>query len=153
MAIDYSLLKIIPADESHREFSYQVKIITMGGYITQIWGWDEKLQKQFHSREWQEKRPQIIVYDSQPIGTIYTVNNENHLHIEQFYILPEYQNKGIGSHLLKEILDNADNTGTSTELAVLKNNPAISLYRRHGFEITGSNEYQYLMERKPGNKQ
>ena len=151
--IDYSLLKIIPADESHREFSYQVKIITMGGYITQIWGWDEKLQKKFHSREWQEKRPQIIVYDSQPIGTIYTVNNENHLHIEQFYILPEYQNKGIGSHLLKKILDNADKTGTSTELAVLKNNPAISLYRRHDFEITGSNEYQYLMERKPANKQ
>jgi ribosomal protein S18 acetylase RimI-like enzyme len=148
--IDFSLVKIIPADESHREFSYQVKIATMGGYITRIWGWDEIFQKKLHAGDWQQKRPQIILYNNKPIGTIRTVSNEDCLEIEQFYILPEYQNKGIGSHLLKSILDDADKTGLSAKLAVLKINPAISLYRRHGFETTGSNEYQYLMERKPG---
>ena len=148
--IDYFLIKLIPADESHREFGYQVKKAAMGGYITQIWGWDEKVQKNLHAGDWQQKRPQIILYDSKPVGTIRIVSNEERLEIEQFYILPEYQNKGIGSHLLKQILDNADKTGLSAKLGVLKINPAISLYRRHGFEIIDSNEYQYLMERKPG---
>ena len=148
--IDYPLIKIIPAEESHREFSYQVKKAAMGGYITQIWGWDEKVQKNLHDGDWRQKRPQIILYDNKPIGTIRIVSNEDCFDIEQFYILPEYQNKGIGSDLLKNILENANKAGLLTKLAVLKINPAISLYHRHGFEIVDSNEYQYLMERKPG---
>jgi len=97
-----------------------------------------------------QKRPQIILYDSKPVGTIRIVSNEECLAIEQFYILSEYQNKGIGSHLLKHILDNADKAGLSAKVTVLKINPAISLYRRHGFEIIDSNEISYFMERKPG---
>jgi GNAT superfamily N-acetyltransferase len=150
MMIDFSLLKIIPAADSHREFSFQVKKAAMGGYITQIWGWDEKFQKDLHAGDWQQKRPQIILYNNKPIGTIRMVSSADSLDIEQFYILPEYQKKGIGSHLLKDILDNADKTSLLTKLAVLKINPAISLYQRHGFVIAGSNEHQYLMERKPG---
>ena len=148
--IDYPLIKIIPAEEANREFSYQVKKAAMGGYITQIWGWDEKLQKNLHDGDWRQKRPQIILYDNKPIGTIRIVSNEDCLDIEQFYILPEYQNKGIGSHLLKHILENADKTDLIVKLAVLKINPVISLYRRHGFDIVDSNEIRYLMERKPG---
>lgn len=148
--IDYPLIKIIPAEESHREFSYQVKKAAMGGYITQIWGWDEKVQKNLHDGDWRQKRPQIILYDNKPIGTIRIVSNEDRLVIEQFYILPEYQNKGIGSHLLKHILENADKTDLIVKLAVLRINPVISLYRRHGFEIVDSNEILYFMERKPG---
>ena len=146
----YQLVKIVPADETHREFSYQVKKAAMGGYITRIWGWDEEFQKKIHSHDWQQKRAQIILYNNKPIGTIRTVSNEDSLEIEQFYILPEYQNKGIGSYLLKDILDDADKAGLPAKLAVLKINPAISLYRRHGFETTSTNECQYLMERKPG---
>src|SRR4030042_55086 len=107
----YQLVKIVPADETHREFSYQVKKAAMGGYITQIWGWDEEFQNKLHSQDWQQKRAQIILYNNKPIGTIRTVSNEDSLKIEQFYILPEYQNKGIGSYLLKDILDDADKAG------------------------------------------
>ena len=148
--IDYPLIKIIPAEESHREFSYQVKKAAMGGYITQIWGWDEKVQKNLHDGDWRQKRPRIILYDNKPIGTIRIVSNGDRLVIEQFYILPEYQNKGIGSHLLKHVLENADKTDLIVKLAVLKINPVISLYLRHSFEIIDSNETQYFMERKPG---
>ena len=76
--------------------------------------------------------------------------NENYIEIGQFYLLPEYQNEGIGSYLLSSVLENSDKTGLLAKLVVLKVNPAISLYRRHGFKIVDSNEYQYLMEREPG---
>lgn len=150
--VDYSLVKVIPGEESHREFSYQVTESTMGDYAARILGWDERERRKYHAKDWQTKRPSIIIYDSQPIGTIYILENENQIEIGQFYILPEYQNKGIGSHLLKRVLEDSDKTGLTVKLAVLKVNPAMSLYQRHGFEIAGSNEYQYLMERKPGGK-
>lgn len=149
--IDYSLIETVPAQESDREFSCQVTETTMGDYATQILGLDERERKNYHALDWQSKRPLIIMYDSQPIGTIYVSENENRIEIAQFYILPEYQNKGIGSYLLEDILDNSDKAGSIVELEVLKVNPAVSLYQRCGFEIIGSNEYQYLMERKPGN--
>jgi len=148
--IEYSLIKLIPADESHHEFSYQLTVTTMGDYTTKILGWDDKTQRKYHTHDWQTKRPLIIMYGNQPIGTIYMFENENYIEIGQFYLLPEYQNEGIGSYLLSSVLENSDKTGLLAKLVVLKVNPAISLYRRHGFKIVDSNEYQYLMEREPG---
>jgi GNAT superfamily N-acetyltransferase len=147
--IDYSLIQIIPAEESHREFSYQVKKAAEGDYITLLWGWDEKAQRDFHTSDWQQKRPAIILYDSQPIGSIYILESENYIEIGQFFILPEYQNKGIGSHLLKRILDKAEQSGRITKIAYLINNPVASLYKRSGFEITEVHDVYCHMERKP----
>jgi putative hydrolase of the HAD superfamily len=150
MKIDYALIKTVPADASHREFCYRVKKAAMGEYIARVWGgWDEKVQRKFHAREWQEKRPQIILYGDQPIGTIFIFKDEKYLDIEKFYIHPEYQNKGIGSYLLKQVLDDAEKTGLTARLAVLKINPAVSLYRRHGFESVKEDDLFYFKEYKP----
>ena len=150
--IDFSLLKTIPADESHYDFLFQLKKAAMGPYVKQIWGWDEKIQQKHHAADWQEQRPGIILYGNQPIGSILVTSEDNHNHVGRFYILPEFQNKGIGTHILKDVLVKADKAKQSTTLAVLRINPAISLYKRHGFTVMGSNEHQYLMERKPGGK-
>lgn len=150
--IDCSLIKIIHADESYYEFFFQLKKAAMGPYVEKIWGWDEKIQQKHHAADWQEKRPGIILYGNQPIGSILVTSEDNHIHIGRFYILPEFQNKGIGTYILKDVLVKADKAKQSTTLAVLRINPAISLYKRYGFTVTGSNEHQYLMERKPGGK-
>ena len=147
--IDFSLVKVIPADESHREFSYQVKKAAEGDYITQLWGWDEKVQRDFHTSDWLQKRPSMILYDNKPIGTIYILENSNYIQIGQFFILPEYQNKGIGSYLLKSILDKADQSGRITRIAYLINNPVVSLYKRNGFETIEVHDVYCHMERKP----
>ena len=147
--IDYALLEIIPAEESHREFSYQVKKSAEGEYITGVWGWDEDIQRDFHSKDWRQSRPDLITYDGEPIGTIHISENEEFIHIGQFFILPEYQNKGIGTYLLKGILDKADRSGLITRLRFLRNNPVVSLYERNGFRITGFDGSYYSMEREP----
>jgi putative hydrolase of the HAD superfamily len=125
----------------------------MGPYVEQIWGWDDKRQREILAAEWpQERDLQIILYDRQPIGSILLKNEDHHLHIGRFYLLPEYQNKGIGTYILQDVLEKADKARKATTLGVLKINPAIELYKRHGFIVTGTNEFQYLMERKPGGK-
>ena len=147
--IDYSLINTNPADESNRRFAYEVLEITMNHYVNELPDWDENERRKYHEEIWQSKRPKIIMYNNKPIGTIYIAENRNHTEIAQFYILPEYQNKGIGSHILEGILDNSDKAGSTVELEVLKVNPAVSLYKRYGFQVVSSNEYIYQMERKP----
>jgi GNAT superfamily N-acetyltransferase len=147
--IDYSLIRLIPADKSHREFSYQVKKAAEGEYITQIWGWGENIQRDFHAKAWQRKRPEVITCDNKPIGTMGVIENEDYIEIVQFFLLPDYQNKGIGTYLLKRILDKADDLERVVKLAFLKNNPVKSLYVRNGFQTVQVDERFYYMERKP----
>jgi GNAT superfamily N-acetyltransferase len=146
--IDCSLIKLIPADETYREFSYQVKKEAEGEYITSMFGWDEAIQRDFHAKAWQEHKPEIITYDGKLIGTIATAENEDCIEIGQFFILPEYQSKGIGTYLLKNILDKADQSGRSVRLKFLKNNPVKSLYVRNGFHVVDTDEILCYMERR-----
>jgi GNAT superfamily N-acetyltransferase len=138
--VDFSLIKTVPAGDSHYDFVYRLKKEVYGGYITQIWGWDEDLQKEFFAGEWRRHKPDVILYENQPIGTYCCTKNEDSYHLERFYILPEYQNKGIGTYILKGILDTADTARLPVKLMWLSINPAASLYRRMGFRVTGQME-------------
>jgi GNAT superfamily N-acetyltransferase len=148
--MDCSLIKLIPADETHREFSYQVKKAAEGEYITLMFGWDEDVQRDFHAKAWQQQKPDIITYAGKPIGTIATIESEDCIEIGQLFILPDYQNRGIGTHLLKSIVDKADRLGKTVTLRFLKNNPVKSLYVRNGFRLIYTSEVAHHMERKMG---
>jgi len=148
--IDYSLIKVIPADETHKEFSYQVKKAAEAEYITLMFGWDEDVQRDFHAKAWQQQKPDIITYGGKPIGTIATTESEHCIEIGQLFILPDYQNEGIGTYLLKSILDKADQQGKNVTLCFLKNNPVKSLYVRNGFRLVYTSEVAHHMERKAG---
>lgn len=148
--IDYSLIRLIPADETQKEFSYQVKKAAEGEYITLMFDWDEDVQRGFHAEAWHQQKPDIITYDGKLIGTIATIESEDCIEIGQFFILPDYQNKGIGTYLLKSILDKADRLGRNVTLKFLKNNPVKSLYVRNGFGVVYTSEVAHHMERKVG---
>jgi len=148
--IDYSLIRLIPADETHKEFSYQVKKAAEGEYITLMFGWNENVQRDFHAKAWQRQKPDIISYDSKLVGTIATIESEDCVDIGQVFISPDYQNKGIGTHLLKGILGRASQSGKKVTLRFLKNNPVKSLYIRNGFRVVDTDETLYYMERRPG---
>ena len=148
--IDCSLIKLLPADETHKEFSYQVKKAAEGEYITLMFGWNEDVQRDFHARAWQQQKPDIISYDGKLIGTIAAIESEDCIEMGQFFILPEYQNKGIGTYLLKGILDRADQSGKNVSLKFLKNNPVKSLYDRSGFRVVDTDEILCHMERRTG---
>jgi GNAT superfamily N-acetyltransferase len=148
--IDCSLIKLIPADETHREFSYEVKKAAEGEYIIPMFGWDENIQRDFHARAWQEQKPDIIAYDGKLIGTIAAIESEDCIDIGQFFILPDYQRRGIGTYLLQSILNKADRSGKNVTLKFLKNNPVKTLYVRNGFRVVDTDEILCHMERRTG---
>ena len=151
--LDFSLIKLIPADDTYYKFLFQLKKAAMGPYVEKIWGWDEQHQRVVFAKDWRaEPRWSIITYDKIPVGCILVWEIDNHIHFRHFYLLLEYQNKGIGSHVLGNELKKADEAGRVTKLGVLKINPAIKLYQRLGFKVIDTNEFQYLMERQPESK-
>jgi ribosomal protein S18 acetylase RimI-like enzyme len=93
---------------------------------------------------------QIILRDRKPIGLIKMAvvalnNTTKSLHIKQFQILPNYQNKGIGSYVLMVLKKRALLMQLPITLNVLKRNPAKTLYIRNGFQIEGKTKLEFKM--------
>ncbi|WDE13973.1 GNAT family N-acetyltransferase [Thalassomonas haliotis] len=61
---------------------------------------------------------------------------------------PQYQGQGLGQRILQQVLQQAK--GKTVLLTVLKENPALNLYKKLGFTVTGEDEYEFHMQVKPG---
>lgn len=135
------------ATGADKAFCYQVKKAAIGPYVTQVWGWDEEFQKQFHDRVFEVLQPQVVAYGVLDIGTIDINQQSDHIHLGEFYLLPQFQRQGIGSILLQRVIEQAELAHLPVRLEVLKVNPAQALYKRHGFVVVGEREHHFLMER------
>jgi ribosomal protein S18 acetylase RimI-like enzyme len=79
---------------------------------------------------------------------------EPHYYLEFLGTDPEHQGRGIGSALLRPVLDLCDEEGVGAYLESSKESNVL-FYARHGFEVTGEMEHrrngprQWLMWRNP----
>ena len=72
------------------------------------------------------------------IGFIcYEMMTESLAHVNDLTIKPEYQNQGLGSKGMEFLLDRLKNIPKIELVTHPKNNPAIRLYLKFGFEIEG----------------
>ncbi|MEV0649655.1 GNAT family N-acetyltransferase [Phytomonospora sp. NPDC050363] len=69
--------------------------------------------------------------------------------LEHFYLAPEAQGCGLGSSVLRSLLDRADAEGSAVRLQVLVGSPARRLYERHGFAPEREDAVDVFMVREP----
>jgi ribosomal protein S18 acetylase RimI-like enzyme len=97
-----------------------------------------------------EASSEIILVDGQPAGWIFLDETPENIHLCEIMVLIELRSKGVGTTVLRELLDRADRAGKPVSLLVNVTNPrAVQLYERLGFVRTGGNEDQHEMERPP----
>lgn len=91
----------------------------------------------------------LIHYQGKPIGTILyrLLENEKTLYLAQYFILPEYQKKGIGVYLLTQVLPSLHPEFKRFDvLARHQNDAALLMYKKAGFTIGNIdlvNKYDY----------
>lgn len=106
-------------------------------------------------RYYQENYPHaafdVILLNGQPAGRLYVDRWPEEIRIIDITLLPEYRNAGIGTKLLKGILEEATQAGKKVGIHVERFNPAMRLYERLGFSTVGEHGVYYLMEWSPGN--
>ena len=143
-------LGIRKARASDSEFIFTVKKAAYREYIEQVWGWDDNYQQERHNEEFASHDFCIIQFCGTDVGILVTSSTPDTLKINQIYILPEYQGRGIGSACMTRIIDDANLEGKSVILKVLKiNTRGIALYRRLGFTIVGESSEYSQMEKLP----
>jgi ribosomal protein S18 acetylase RimI-like enzyme len=77
----------------------------------------------------------VIEDGSGPIGRVYLYRAPAEIRIMDIALMPDRRNRGIGTRLLNEILDEARATGSRVTLHVEPDNPAQRLYHRLGFRL------------------
>ncbi len=149
MQQQYVNIRLVEADESLKDLSYDISKAAYYDLIERTFGWKEEKHREYHERYWKEQRPSIIFLSDRPIGTVRVVDDGDAMEISQFCILPEYHNQGIGTSILRGLLERADTANHKVCLMCIKANPARALYERHGFETVSSDDEFFHMEREP----
>ena len=67
--------------------------------------------------------------------------------LEHFYLAPQLQGSGIGSGVLRELLERCDRRGVLVRLNVLQGSAAQRLYERHGFTVETEDAVDVFMRR------
>ena len=94
----------------------------------------------------------VAEVDSLIVGAVWVriMNDYGHIDDETpsfaISLLKDYRNYGIGTALMKKMLEELRNKGyKKASLAVQKENYAVGMYKKVGFEIIDENEEEYIM--------
>ncbi|WP_405767738.1 GNAT family N-acetyltransferase [Streptomyces sp. NBC_00080] len=69
--------------------------------------------------------------------------------LEHFYLAPHAQGRGIGTAVLRELVETADRSALRLRVDVLQGSPARRLYERHGFTLEEEDAVDVFLVRAP----
>lgn len=141
------VIELRSATQEDYGFLYKLHCATMRSHIEATWGWDDTWQQRHFEQYFQPEADRIIVLNGHDVGRVLVDHSENKVHISNIQILPEHQNKGIGSLIILEIIQQAQQRECPVTLQVLKVNPARRLYERLGFMVEGEDDAHFKMRR------
>ena len=98
-----------------------------------------RLQYQAQTRDYAERYPQaehfIIECDGESAGRLLLNRDADQLRVVDIAVLPAMRGRGIASAVLKSLITEAEAAGVPIRLSVWHDNPALTLYRRLGFNV------------------
>ena len=89
----------------------------------------------------------VILVDCVPAGRLIVHRGERDVRIVDVALMPAFRGKGVGSGLLRALLDDSDAVGRSVSIHVEHDNPALRLYERLGFVKVSEQGISWLMQR------
>ncbi len=147
--MDTLRLRKATADDS--EFAYRTKKAAFKEYVEKVWGWDEEQQLQLHELRFASQEFQVIQVSGIDVGIIAIVRQPDCVRVNQLFILPEYQNRGIGAACMMRIIEEAVASELPVRLQVLKvNSLAVTFFQKLGFGSIGESDTHVLMEKLSG---
>lgn len=157
--------RLRPSGADDRDFLFRLYASTRAAEMALV-DWSEAqqqafLEMQFHAQttHYQQHFPgarfDVIELDGIPVGRLYVaeLEDEDEIRIIDIALLPDYQGRGIGGAYLREIIERAAASGRGVGIHVERNNPAMKLYERLGFERIHDEGVYWFMRWRAQNDQ
>ena len=148
-----------PVGPSDRDFLLQVYASTREDELRLVdWSEDQKeafvrmqfeAQDAYYREHYHPATFDVIEVDGEALGRLYVARWENEIRIVDITLLSEHRGRGIGTALLRELLEEAAGAGKRLSIHVEKHNPARRFYERLGFSEAADHGLYLLMEVRP----
>jgi GNAT superfamily N-acetyltransferase len=127
-------LSVVPWDEAHKEAFLRAQFVA---------------QDQWYREHYAGASLDVVVVDDEPCGRLYVYRGESEIRIVDIALLLDHRGEGVGTALLRDLLDEADAAGERVTIHVERFNPALRLYERLGFAVAEDKGVYLLLERPP----
>ena len=91
----------------------------------------------------------ICAAGGEPAGRFIKARQDGALRLVDIALLPAYRGRGWGSTIIESLQHEAAALNVALCLSVEKHSPALALYQRLGFSITGDQDFRFTMAWKP----
>lgn len=103
-------------------------------------------QQQYYRAHYQHGDHRLILADDEPVGRLYTAENEDEIRIIDITVLPANRNAGIGTPLINDVLSRAKEAGKPVRIYVETYNRSRRLFERLGFTVIEEDGINVLLE-------
>jgi len=98
--------------------------------------WQFEMQRREYDARFPGARYDVILVDGSPAGRIWVGSDDEQLHLLDIALLTEFQNRGVGTVLLRKLIDEAKCTSkVLRHMVFVLNNDAHRFYERLGFVV------------------
>ncbi|MDH6115297.1 GNAT superfamily N-acetyltransferase [Kitasatospora sp. MAP12-15] len=137
----------VPADV---EALVELRAKVMRADLERLGRYDEHRVRQRLRDSFSTRYTSIIMVDRELAGCVTVRPAEGRQWLEHFYLAARHQGRGLGSAVLRAVLERTDAQGMAVALNVLQGSAARRLYERHGFVLEAEDPIDVFMVRPPG---
>ena len=139
-------LRIVPAKEADRAFFVATHHAAYRATVEQMFPWDAAQQDALVGAKFDLPGTQALYQAEQRVGVVGLQGEEGHILLRDFFVLPEFQNRGIGSLVILQVKGRAQRLEQDIRLRTLRANAgAKQFYERHGFRLSGEGPLHWFM--------
>ncbi|MBT0771728.1 GNAT family N-acetyltransferase [Kineosporia sp. J2-2] len=135
------------AEDVHR--IADLKVLVIREHLERLRPWSEDSAREYLYVRYVPGNTRIIEVAGEFAGSVALRQEPDCRWIEQFYLYPRFQGRGIGGAVLGALLEECDADGQVARLDVLQRSPARRLYERHGFVLEHEDELDAFLIRQP----
>ena len=130
------------------QLAYHVKRAARAAQTAAGEAWDDANEWPAHQRRFASQEYYLLEELGQAVGVMALMVDAERIRLNQFFLLPGHQGKGLGSRALRVLADEADRRGLPTRLDVKAgNHRAIALYGRFGYREVARSDASIAMVR------
>lgn len=152
-------ISLRPVESDDREFLFKVYESTRADEMLLVPWTDEQkesfVRSQFNAQlaHYEKTYPKanydVILVNGKRTGRLYVARLAEEIRIIDITVLPEERNAGIGSHLLRQLIEESKRTGKTARIYVEEFNRSLNLFKRLGFVVGEQQGFNLLMQWSP----
>ena len=140
-------IELRPAEAGDLGFAALVYLRAMGPSLRRVVGLDADQQAALLMAQWDIAEVRIIQAAGRDVGWVQLAPAPAATFVRNICIDPDYHRLGIGTVVMRRVIDEAARRGDAVTLGVAKGNPARRLYDRLGFRFTHADKQHDFMRR------